>query len=109
MKQFGAYLKRLRDDAGLSQEEAAQRFGMSVKTLSNWENGKRVPDFAKAARYIEMLGGSLEEAASWALGNGRGNGPTAEENRRRLAMDALGLTEEMVTSLFATLDRLRGR
>jgi putative transcriptional regulator len=35
----GSPLKKLREQAGLSQEELARRIGVSVKTVSNWERG----------------------------------------------------------------------
>lgn len=36
--------KRIREQAGLSQTAFARRIGVSVGTLRNWEQGRRVPD-----------------------------------------------------------------
>ena len=40
---FGASLKRLRMERGLSQEELARRLGTSKQAISRYENGARVP------------------------------------------------------------------
>lgn len=37
-------LKAARVNAGYSQKEAAERLGISNKTLCSWENGKTFPD-----------------------------------------------------------------
>lgn len=37
-------LKAARVNAGLSQKEAANKLGISNKTLCSWENGKTFPD-----------------------------------------------------------------
>jgi len=37
---FAMTLKRYRHDSGLTQEEAAEKLGVSVNTIQNWESGK---------------------------------------------------------------------
>lgn len=37
-------LKELRDEAGLSQGDIAEKFSVAQNTVSSWENGKRDPD-----------------------------------------------------------------
>ena len=39
----GAFLKQLRKSKGLTQEELAERFGVSSKTVSRWETGSNMP------------------------------------------------------------------
>jgi putative transcriptional regulator len=36
-------VKRIREEMGLSQSEFAEHFGFSVRTLQDWEQGRRVP------------------------------------------------------------------
>ena len=43
-KKIGAFLKRLRKEKGLTQEQLAERFYVSSKTVSRWETGSNMPD-----------------------------------------------------------------
>jgi DNA-binding transcriptional regulator YiaG len=36
----GAEIKALREAAGLSQQDLAERLGVAVETVSRWENGR---------------------------------------------------------------------
>lgn len=40
----GAFLKRLRKEKGLTQEQLAERFYVSSRTVSRWETGSNMPD-----------------------------------------------------------------
>ncbi len=37
-------IKRIRDGFGLTQEQFSALLGISVRTLRNWEQGRRVPE-----------------------------------------------------------------
>ena len=37
-------VRAIRDRLGMTQEEFARQFGLSVNTLRHWEQGKRVPE-----------------------------------------------------------------
>jgi len=47
-------LKAARVNAGLKQEEAASKIGISVYTLANYENGKSFPDVPIIKRIEEV-------------------------------------------------------
>ena len=47
-------LRALRVNAGLTQEEAAKRLGISEETLANWERGRTFPD-VRGVQRIESL------------------------------------------------------
>ena len=41
---IGIFLKSLRKEKGKTQEEIAEIFGVSSRSVSRWENGKTMPD-----------------------------------------------------------------
>jgi len=47
-------VKAIREGMGLSQSSFANRFGLSVYALRNWEQGKRQPDPAARA-YLKVI------------------------------------------------------
>jgi len=47
-------VKAIREKMGLSQSSFANRFGLSVFALRNWEQGKRQPDPAARA-YLKVI------------------------------------------------------
>jgi len=53
--QFGKTVRRLRDAAGLSQEELAFRAGMKRSYLSDLERGTRNPTIRALGRLAEAL------------------------------------------------------
>lgn len=44
LQKIGACLRELRKEKGLTQEQLAAHFNVSVKTVSRWENGVHMPD-----------------------------------------------------------------
>jgi len=53
-------LKAARVNASLSQQEAAQRLGVAVSTLRNWEAGKTFPTQPKIEKLCEVYGISFD-------------------------------------------------
>jgi len=47
-QKMGKFLKHLRKDKGLTQEQLAEHFYVSARTVSRWETGSNMPD-------VEML------------------------------------------------------
>lgn len=43
-QKIGAFLKVLRKQKGLTQEQIAEKFNVSARTVSRWENGNNMPD-----------------------------------------------------------------
>jgi transcriptional regulator with XRE-family HTH domain len=63
---MGARFQRLREEARMTQAELAERAGIPVGTLRNWEQGIRVPRFDHAIRVAQALGVSLDVLAGLA-------------------------------------------
>jgi len=54
---IGAFLKELRNDNNLTQEQLAEKFGVSQRSVSRWENGNTMPDISiliELADYYEI-------------------------------------------------------
>lgn len=45
-QKIGEFLKHLRKDKGLTQEQLAEEFGVSSRSVSRWENGNTMPDIS---------------------------------------------------------------
>ena len=43
---IGNFLRKLRKEKGMTQEEIATKFGVSSRSVSRWENGNTMPDLA---------------------------------------------------------------
>lgn len=54
-------LKTAREMAGLKQYEAAEKIGVSVDTLSNYERGKSYPDVPVIKRIEEVYGVTYDQ------------------------------------------------
>ena len=58
---LGERLIQLRAKAGLSQDDLAERLGVSRQSVSKWENNVSVPDLDKLVKLGEVFGVSLDE------------------------------------------------
>ena len=58
---FGQRFQRLRKEAGLTQEEAAEKVGITPQGVSKWENDLSSPDINILVKLAEILGVSVEE------------------------------------------------
>lgn len=68
---FPRRIKSLRQQQGLSQEELAQKLGVSFTSVNRWENGQTKPS-KLARRQIELLCKKNEKSQA-ALGATHGN------------------------------------
>ena len=66
----------LRRKMGLSQEQLAEKLGVSRQAVSKWETGASVPELDKLLALSEFFGVSVEELASGAPAR-RGEAPEA--------------------------------
>jgi transcriptional regulator with XRE-family HTH domain len=57
---FGENLQRLRNKAGLSQAGLADRSGISVNTIQNWEIGRHQPRLEALPKLAAALGVGVE-------------------------------------------------
>ena len=57
---FGEKIQALRKDAGMSQEELAERLEVSRQAISKWERGAGYPETEKLIRMSRLFGVSLD-------------------------------------------------
>ena len=53
-------IKNARVQAHLTQEDAADKLGVSRQTMSNWENGKTYPDIVSVVKMSDIYHVSLD-------------------------------------------------
>lgn len=58
---FPSRLRSLRERAGLTQQQLAERVGMARPNLARLERGERAPSWETVLRLAEALGVSTEE------------------------------------------------
>ena len=58
---IGKFIARKRKEQNLTQEQLAERLGVSNKTISKWETGKCMPDYAVVKSLCDELKVSVAE------------------------------------------------
>lgn len=64
---LGNSLFRARKKRGLSQEEVAEKLGVSRQTISKWETNETLPDIQQSKRLAVLYGLSLDELIDFDL------------------------------------------
>ena len=57
----GAFLKALRREKGITQEQLAEELGVSGRTISRWETGNNMPDISLLVEIAEYFDVSIPE------------------------------------------------
>lgn len=63
-KKIGTFLKELRKEKGLTQEQLSELLGVSNRSVSRWENGVNMPDFDLVLELVNYFDVSVEEFLS---------------------------------------------
>ena len=61
MLKMGTYLKKLRSEKGLTQEELAEKFNVTRRTVSRWETGYNLPDIDVLIEMSDFYSVDLKE------------------------------------------------
>ena len=61
---FGQKLKEIRKNEGLSQEQLAEKIGVSRQAITKWETGKGLPDIENMMILAEIFKTTLDELVS---------------------------------------------
>ena len=94
-KRLGAAFKAAREQAGLTQAEAAERVGESRDTVAKWDQGRHAPEILKVpgieeaydlpAGWIFRHAGLLADVAEWPLDEIIASDPSLPEERTEIA------------------------
>lgn len=60
-KEIGAFLKELRNEKGITQEQLAEILGVSGRTVSRWETGNNLPDLSILVQIAEYYQVEIKE------------------------------------------------
>ena len=97
MRDIGKNIKDLRMRAKLTQEELAEKLGVSPQAVSKWENNQTCPDIALLPKLAQLLGVSVDELLT---------GKTAEPTVRMLPQEQRRDMKDMMLRI--TVDSVKG-
>ena len=60
-KEIGIFLKHLRSEKGITQEQLAEILGVSARTVSRWETGSNLPDLSILVQISEYYNVEIKE------------------------------------------------
>ena len=60
-QKIGAFLRELRLDKNLTQEQLAETLGVSNRSVSRWENGNNMPDLGLLLELSKLYGVGVDE------------------------------------------------
>ena len=89
-QRIGAFIAALRKEQGMTQEQFAERLGVSNRSVSRWENGNTLPDLSLMQLICQITGITLSELLS-----GARQDPACEAPDSALAVLALWDREKL--------------
>ena len=101
-KETGRFIADKRRAKNLTQEQLAQRLGVSNKTVSKWENGRNMPDYAVVEQLCKELDITIRELLEGKELNGLGE---QDEDKYQLLQYKLEQTEKKLKQLEDRRDR----
>ncbi len=60
-EKVGNFIRKLRKEKDLTQEQLAEKLGVTDKSVSRWENGKTMPDYGILKELCDTLGITINE------------------------------------------------
>ena len=75
---IGSFLKELRKEKNLTQEQLAEQLGVSNRTVSRWETGSNMPDISMLVEIADLYEVSIPEIINGERKSGEMNQETRE-------------------------------
>ncbi len=63
-RKIGEFIKILRMNSNMSQEDLAEKLNVSRQTVSSWENGRTLPDIDMISNLASLFDVSVDEVAN---------------------------------------------
>lgn len=82
MNEFGNFLSSLRKSKGMTQQELADRLGVTNKAISKWETGDALPDTALLVPIADIFGVSVDELLRGHADNTHADGQSVFEKKQ---------------------------
>ena len=60
-EKIGKFIAELRKEKNMTQQELADKLEATDRAISNWENGRRLPDYTFLPLLSEVLNTSIQE------------------------------------------------
>ena len=60
-EKIGKFISECRREKQITQEQLAERLGVTNKSISKWENGNCLPDASKYKTLCEILGITIDD------------------------------------------------
>jgi len=89
-RRIGTFIATLRKEQNLTQEQFAEKLGVSNRSVSRWENGSTLPDFSLMQSICQITGVTLPE-----LFSGRRDDPSGKGKNHVLSILALWDREKL--------------
>lgn len=86
-EKIGKFLKELRKQKGLTQEQIAEKFNVSNRTISRWENGNNMPDLDVLIEISDYYEVDLREIL-----NGERKGENMDKEMKETVLQAVDYT-----------------
>ena len=102
---LGEFIREHRKRLGFTQDDLAQRMGVSQPTVSTWETGESMPEQQNMQLLAQVLEVSRRELVDHLMGESAGTN-TVE---RAIAEDDADLTRQEQKALLAAYGELTGR
>ena len=90
---IGKRIARLRKEKGMSQENLAEKIGVSAQAVSKWENDQSCPDISLLPRLTKLLGVTADE-----LLTGESNKVTLLPENQRKPLEELTLRIKVLSA-----------
>lgn len=79
-EKIGKFISNLRKENNITQAELAEKLGVTDRSVSNWENGKNMPDLSLFKPLCEILGITINDLMSGEIVDNKRYSETFEEN-----------------------------